>query len=332
MAILGIDEVGRGPLAGPLVLAAVILPDEIVESQPDWYGDLKDSKKISAKKREKLAEIINTEAVVGVGYVMAGEIDRLGMTEALRLGARRAVESVRLAAKEMGIGFSEIIIDGTMNFLTGTNLEKYVTTVVKGDDLVKEISAASIVAKQVRDYYMVQAAEEYPEYGFQQHVGYGTVRHREAIANFGLCPEHRRLVKLVREIAVRDGEDVGSVYDGSVSKNTTMIGNRAEERVVEYLEGFGHQVIARNFKTKICEIDIISLLGEKIYFTEVKYRKNDNFGGGVAAIDKKKLEKMKVGVEMFLKYKKGIEQYNPMLAVADVTGADFFVKDWFEIC
>ena len=64
----------------------------------------------------------------------------------------------------------------------------------------------------------------------------------------------------------------------------------------------------------------------------MKYRKNDNYGGGVAAIDKKKLEKMKVGVEMFLKYKKGIEQYNPMLAVADVTGADFFVKDWFEIC
>ncbi|MBR2726141.1 ribonuclease HII [Candidatus Saccharibacteria bacterium] len=332
MAILGIDEVGRGPLAGPLVLAAVILPDEIVESQPDWYGDLKDSKKLSAKKREKLAEIINTEAVAGVGYVMAGEIDRLGMTEVLRLGARRAVESVRLAAKEMGVGFSEIIIDGTMNFLAGTSLEKYVTTVVKGDDLVKEISAASIVAKQARDYYMVQAAEEYPEYGFQQHVGYGTVRHREAISNFGLCPEHRRLVKLVREIAVRDGEDVGSVYDGGVSKNTTMIGNRAEEKVVEYLERLEHQVIARNFKTKICEIDIISVRGEKIYFTEVKYRKNDNYGGGVAAIDKKKLEKMKVGVEMFLKYKKGIEQYNPMLAVADVTGADFFVKDWFEIC
>ena len=333
MAILGIDEVGRGPLAGPLVLAAVILPDEIIDSQPDWYGDLKDSKKLSAKKREKLAEIINIEAVVGVGYVMAGEIDRLGMTEALRLGARRAVESVRLAAKEMGVGFSEIVIDGTMNFLVGTSLEKYVTTVVKGDDLVKEISAASIVAKQVRDYYMVQAAEEYPEYGFQQHVGYGTVRHREAISNFGLCPEHRRLVKLVREIAVRDGEDVSGVYDGdSSAKNTTEVGNRAEEAVASYLVESGHQVIARNFKTKICEIDIISVRGEKIYFTEVKYRKNDIFGGGLAAIDKKKLEKMKVGVEMFLKYKKGIEQYNPMLAVADVTGADFFVKDWFEIC
>lgn len=331
MAILGIDEVGRGPLAGPLVLSAVILPDEVVRSQPEWYKGLKDSKKLSAKKREELAKEIYANATVGVGYVMAGEIDRLGMTAALKLGARRAVESVRLAAREAGVGFSEIIIDGTMNFLMGTSLEKYVTTVVKGDDLVKEISAASIVAKQVRDYYMVQAAEEYPEYGFQQHVGYGTARHREAISNFGLCPEHRRLVKLVREIAVRDGEDVNGVYDGCVVKNTTVVGNRAEEAVALYLTELGHQVIARNFKTKICEIDIISVMGDKIYFTEVKYRGNDSHGGGLAAVDAKKIKKMKLGVEMFLKYKKVPDEYNPVLAVADVAGEDFCVKDWFEI-
>ena len=331
MAILGIDEVGRGPLAGPLVLSAVILPDAVVESKPEWYRDLRDSKKLSAKKREELAKEIYANATVGVGYVMAGEIDRLGMTAALRLGARRAVESARVAARERDVKFNEIIIDGTMNFLVGTSLEKYVTTVVKGDDLVKEISAASIVAKQVRDYYMVKLAEEYPEYGFQKHVGYGTSRHREAIVRYGLTPEHRRLVKLVREIAVRDGEDVSWVYDGDAKKNTTVVGNEAEEKVAAYLARLGHQVIARNFKTKICEIDIISVLGDKIYFTEVKYRKNDNYGGGVMAVDRKKIKKMELGVEMFLKYKKGIEQYNPALAVADVVGTDFSVKDWFEI-
>ncbi len=328
MAIMGIDEVGRGPLAGPLVLAAVILPDKVVESRPEWYENLRDSKKLSVKKREKLAEIILAEAIVGLGCVMAGEIDRLGMTRALELGARRAVRNLK---EKTGASFSEIIIDGTMNFLTGTSLEKYVTTVVKGDDLIKEVSAASIVAKQARDYYMIQVGEEYPEYGFEKHVGYGTLKHREAIKEYGLIPEHRRLVKLVREIAVRDGEDVSGVYDGDVVKNTTVVGNVAEDKVARYLEDLGHQVIARNFKTKIFEIDIISLLGEKIFFTEVKYRKNDDYGGGLMAIDAKKLKKMELGAEMFLKYKKELGQYNPVLAVADVVGADFRVKDWFEI-
>ena len=91
MAILGIDEVGRGPLAGPLVVGAVILPDE----KPEWTSDLRDSKKLSAKKREALAEIIRAEVPFGLGWVTAGELDSVGISEALRLAARRAVKAVQ---------------------------------------------------------------------------------------------------------------------------------------------------------------------------------------------------------------------------------------------
>ncbi len=324
MAILGIDEVGRGPLAGPLVVGAVVFPKW--EDEPEWYFELKDSKKLSAKKRERLAEVILAETGTGIGFVTAGEIDRLGMMEALGLGTRRAVREVQ----SKHLHFSEVVIDGNINFLKDTRLEKYTTTVIKGDDLIKEISAASIVAKQMRDKYMTLLAEEYPEYGFEKHVGYGTLKHREAILNFGLSPEHRRLVKLVREVAVRDGEDLSYVYEKEKKKNTTGVGEAAETAVVKYLEEKEHLVVSRNYKTKICEIDIVSVYKNKIYFTEVKYRKNEDYGGGVAAVDRKKLEKMKIGVEMFLKLNYKYRKYDPVLAVAGVTG-DFIVKDWIKI-
>jgi ribonuclease HII len=295
---------------------------------PAWIAELKDSKKLSAKKREHLAEIINQEATVGLGFVMAGEIDRLGMSEALKLGARRAVAAARARARVLGTTFTEIVIDGPINFLAGTSYEDYVTTIIKADDLVKEVSAASIVAKQARDYYMTRLAADYPLYGFERHVGYGTAAHRQAIMNYGLCPEHRRLVKLVREIAVRDGEDVSQVFTPNSPKDTTAVGSIAEDKVASYLENQGHLIIARNFKTKLCEIDIISTHGDNIYFTEVKYRRDATRGGGLAAIDARKREKMRLGVDLYFKYQAKHMRYNPLLAVAEVAGADYAVSDW----
>lgn len=321
MAILGIDEVGRGPLAGPLVVGAVILP----ETKPEWVEDLRDSKKLSLKKREKLAEIILSEAsATGLGWVMAGELDGVGISEALRLATRRAVEEVQ----KCHIPFSQIVIDGKVNFLKDTALSRYVSTKVKADDLIKEVSAASIIAKVARDHYMYEVDEKFPGYDFVKNVGYGTAKHMAAIRELGICLEHRKSFEPIRTMVGfdRDGDGMRDVV-----KNTTKVGACGEMAACKYLTGLGHKIVVRNFKTKMCEIDIVSVCGDKLYFTEVKYRKSDDFGGGLAAITADKLKRMKFAVEVFLKMRPEFRDFNPVLSVADVVGVDFTVKDWFEI-
>ena len=191
MAILGIDEVGRGPLAGPRGVGAVILPEE----KSEWVEDLRDSKKMSAKKREKLSAVILAEApATGLGWVSPFEIDEVGISEALRLATTRAVKSVQ----RLHVPFSQIVIDGKVNFLKDTMLSDFVSVMPKADDLVKEVSAASIIAKVARDKYMISLAEKNPEYGFNKHVGYGTAKHMAAISKFGITPEHRKSFEPIR--------------------------------------------------------------------------------------------------------------------------------------
>lgn len=316
MAILGIDEVGRGPLAGPLVVGAVILPEE----EREWYKELKDSKKLSAKKREKLSDMIMVEAAVGLGWVSNIELDEVGISGALRLATRRAVKAVQ----KFHAPFSQIVIDGKVNFLKDTPLEEYVSVMIKADGLIREVSAASIVAKVARDKYMCGLAGKYPEYGFEKHMGYGTVFHRKAIEEFGICPEHRRSFEPCKSLTGFDKEK-------NVVKNTTKIGARGEDAVCEYLVRQGHEIIARNHKTYFYEIDIVSVKDKMIYFTEVKYRKNADFGGGLMAINTKKQKQMRYAAESFLKTKLEFKNLNPILAVADVAGEDFRVKDWFVL-
>ncbi len=316
MAILGIDEVGRGPLAGPLVVGAVILPEE----EREWYKELRDSKKLSAKKREKLSDVIMAEAAVGLGWVTNIELDEVGISEALKLATRRAVKAVQ----KFHAPFSQIVIDGKVNFLKGTPLEGYVSVMIKADDLIREVSAASIVAKVVRDKYMMKLAEKYPEYGFEKHMGYGTEFHRKAIERLGVCPEHRLSFEPCKSL-------VGFTRDEISKKNTSKIGERGEEAVCKHLAQQGHEIIARNHKTYFYEIDIVSICENKIYFTEVKYRKNADFGGGLMAINTKKQKQMYYAAESFLKMKPEFKKLDPILAVADVVGEDFVVKDWFVL-
>ena len=252
MAILGIDEVGRGPLAGPLVVGAVILPEE----EKEWFLDLRDSKKLTARKRQELSEIILKGATAGLGWVQREEIDELGISEALKLATRRAVKSVQ----GLHAPFSQIIIDGKVNFLKGTALEKYVTTVIKADDSIREVSAASIVAKVARDNYMIKLAKKYPGYGFEKHVGYGTKKHLQAINDLGVCPEHRLSFEPCKSL-------VGFSKKEEAKKNTTKIGLKGEDVVENYLKDLGHEIVARNFKTYYYEIDIVSIFQNKIYFT-----------------------------------------------------------------
>lgn len=317
MSILGIDEVGRGPLAGPLVVGAVILPTE----EKPWFKDLNDSKKLTAKKREELSKIILEESTTGLGWVFPKELDELGMTNSLRLATRRAVKII----KEKHTPFSQIVIDGTINFLSGTPLETYTSTLIKADAKIREVSAASIVAKVARDNYMKKLATKYPNYHFEKHVGYGTSAHIEAIHEFGLCPEHRLSFEPCKTLT-------NFTKSEKPKKNTTKIGNLGEDVVTNFLIKNGHEIIARNHKTHFYEIDIISKKSDKIYFTEVKYRKNSIHGNGLEVITKEKQLQMAYAAESFLKYKsREFKNLNPILAVASVSGENFTVNSWFPL-
>lgn len=336
--ILGIDEVGRGPYAGPLVIGACILGDWQNSENTEWIEKLTDSKKLSAKRRDELYVLIKEKALAAAtGWVSSVEIDEIGLSEALRLATRRAVEQIQ----KTKVPFSEIIIDGTMNFLAGTKLEKYVSTLKKGDFLVKEISAASILAKVERDNYMAKLDAVYPEYGFGKHVGYGTAVHQKAMEEFGLTPEHRRSFRPVREIAegkiTAKPKTATRLKTVAEPKNTSeqkitnkQLGDQGEQTVVDFLVTARHEIVARNYKTKLFEVDIISRKNEILYFTEVKYRSDHDFGEALDFIDKKKQQKMHLAVAGFLATHPEYADFRPTLAVAAVD-KDFKLEEWFEL-
>lgn len=317
MPILGIDEVGRGPLAGPLVVGAVILPED---EQP-WFHNLADSKKLTTKKRGALSEIILRESTTGLGWVTSEELDKIGISNALRLATRRAVKRVQA----LHVPFSQIIIDGKVNFLKDTALEKFTSTCVKADAKIREVSAASIIAKVARDQYMINLAAEYPEYGFDRHVGYGTKTHIQAIYKHGLIKEHRKSFEPCKSLS-------GFTKITPSKKNTTKKGNTAEQTVTDYLINQGHTIIERNHKTYFYEIDIISTKDSKIYFTEVKYRENSVHGNGLEAITPAKLQQMHYAALSYLKYTTTkFRNQEPQLAVASVSGKNYTVESWFPI-
>jgi ribonuclease HII len=178
MITVGVDEVGRGCWAGPLVAGAVILTKSI--------EGLKDSKKLSRKRREILAGMIQESALsIGLGWVWPKEIDELGLTEAVRLAMRRALN-------ETNGEYDEIIIDGNYNFFPDNSRYK---AIIKADDLIPAVSAASIIAKVARDDYMAKIAADFPQYAFEKHVGYGTALHVEMLKKYGICHLHRQSYK-----------------------------------------------------------------------------------------------------------------------------------------
>lgn len=279
--ILGIDEAGRGPWAGPLVVGAVVLGCEI--------EGLNDSKKLSKKRREALeVEILAGAQAAATGWVSAKELDELGMSEALRLATRRAVEQIT-------VPYHEIIIDGTVNFLKDTTKGQYVTTLPKADALIPSVSAASIIAKVARDRYMAELDDRYPGYGFKSHAGYGVARHRDAIDTLGVTPEHRLSFAPLQKYGYIPPEKP-EVTD---TITTRAIGNGSEDVAAQELVRQGHAILERNWKTKYCEVDIVSKKDDVLYFTEVKHRKNDKAGDGLAAITPKKLNQMKFAARLY---------------------------------
>ena len=175
-AVCGIDEAGRGPLAGPVCAAAVILP-------PDCRIEgLNDSKKLTDKRRRELYDVIVENAVAyGIAFASHQEIDEINILQATFLAMRRAMDQLRVRP-------DIALIDGNRE----TDFGLPVQTIVKGDSLSANIAAASILAKVTRDRFMLEMDEKYPQYGFATHKGYGTRAHYAALREFGPCPIHRR--------------------------------------------------------------------------------------------------------------------------------------------
>jgi ribonuclease HII len=207
-SIAGIDEVGRGPLAGPVVAAAVILPRGYA------HPEIRDSKVLSAKQRERLVPVIKEDATCwGVGVVEVEEIDRLNILQASLLAMVKALAALKSRA-------DCVLIDGHQTipltlfrigkFLTGRSL--YQKTIIKGDRSCLSIAAASIVAKVARDEMMMDLDRRYPEYGFAAHKGYSCVAHFAALKRFGACPVHRQSFKPVRDITT-DPKNIGPLFE-----------------------------------------------------------------------------------------------------------------------
>jgi len=182
--VAGVDEAGRGPLAGPVVAAAVILDER------NAINGLADSKRLSPRRREALFDEIRGKALCcSVAQASVQEIDELNILQATLLAMRRAVMGLRLPPKL-------VLIDGNRLPLLAIRAE----AIVKGDDKVPAISAASILAKVSRDRWCIEYHQQFPQYGFDQHKGYGTADHLAALRLHGPCPQHRRTFRPVNDL------------------------------------------------------------------------------------------------------------------------------------
>ncbi|CAK8718316.1 RNase HII [Candidatus Electrothrix aarhusensis] len=188
LQVAGVDEAGRGPLAGPVVAGCVIFPSE---PEAQRY---RDSKKLTANQRDKLyAALYDSDAIIGIGITEPAEIDQINILQASLLAMQRAVQDC--GVNRSGVLPDFLLVDGTFK----VPLELPQQPLIKGESKSASIAAASIIAKVTRDRLMAKYHLQYPQYNFQQHKGYPTKAHRAALAEFGPCPIHRKTFKGVRE-------------------------------------------------------------------------------------------------------------------------------------
>ncbi len=273
--IAGVDEAGRGPLAGPVVAAAVILPDDHV------IEGLNDSKKLSAKKRELLFEEINEKAVsVGIGIVSEKEIDKTNILIATQ--------------KAMQMALGKLKQKPTMALIDGYKLPNQVIPnkgIIKGDTKVESIMAASIIAKVTRDAIMLEYDKIFPEYGFAKHKGYGTKQHIEAITKFKATPIHRKSFKPVSF----------NLPTITWLQNNKRVGIVGEQLAACKLMTEGHKIITMNENcTPHGEIDIISEKDNILIFTEVKTYAKEQISSPEIKIDVAKLKKLENAIYCYI--------------------------------
>ena len=269
--LCGVDEAGRGPLAGDVYAAAVILPPDA-----DLPG-LNDSKKLSEKKREALYDLIVEQAVsYCVAAATAEEIDRLNILNATFLAMQRAVDGLSIEPEY-------VLVDGSRRPAT---LCQPCSCVVKGDGTSACIAAASILAKVSRDRYMKQIAAQYPEYRFDKHKGYGTKEHYEAIMEYGVSPVHRRT--FLKNLA------------GGKLTNAHAVGIAGEQAAAGHYQARGYEIVTRNYHSPYGEIDLIVKNGDYLVFAEVKTRKPGSLMAPVTAVTPAKQKKIVQTALVFL--------------------------------
>lgn len=296
--IAGVDEAGRGPLAGPVVAAAVVLPEDV------HMPGLNDSKVLSPERREALfATIQETALASAVGEATVEEIDELNILQATLLAMRRALQG-------LGLRPDRVLIDGT-HLPQGPYPE---LAVVDGDATSLSIAAASILAKVTRDRQMVEHDRDYPEYGFARHKGYGSADHISALREHGPCPIHRRSFGTVADLVTGFSEDYAMFAEGidqagglgelraigeSIAKARAALkpeeveglrerywarqaalgkpGRRGEGIAVTHLQNAGYKILAKNFRAVGGEIDIIAQRRDVLAFVEVKTATSGRF-------------------------------------------------------
>lgn len=267
----GVDEAGRGPLAGDVYAAAVILdPENPIEG-------LNDSKKLSPKKREVLYDEIREKAVsCYVATASVEEIDSLNILQATFLAMRRAVEGLSTPP-------SFALIDGNKN----PNVSVPSRCLVKGDATSASIAAASILAKVERDRYMEELDRRYPQYQFAKHKGYGTKLHYEMLDAYGASPVHR--MTFLRKYFEKKG------YVPSVSS-----GERGEGIASQYLSEQGYRILEVNYRSPYGEIDIIAMRDDILAFVEVKTRSGEMIAEPREAVTASKQEKIRQTALLYL--------------------------------
>ena len=269
--VCGVDEAGRGPLAGPVFAAAVILPIGLD------IQDLNDSKKLSEKTRDRLYdEILSKVLSAGIASADHREVDELNILQATFLAMNRAVG-------QLDVKPDVVLIDGNRDPKIGFRSR----CIVGGDGKSASIAAASILAKVSRDRHMRAMAERYPGYFFEKHKGYGTKLHYEMLEKYGPCGIHR-----LTFLKKKSG--------GGQKTETGRLGKWGEALALEYLLKKGYSTVAEGFRSRFGEIDLIVKNSGFIVFVEVKLRRNDSFAAAREYIGKDKQSKLKATANLWL--------------------------------
>jgi len=276
--VCGIDEAGRGPLAGPVYAAAVILPFGLELSGLD------DSKKLSEKKRDLLFDEITEKAIdFGIGVADHKEIDALNILKATFLAMNRAVDSMKLKP-------DIALIDGNRDPAVMCRSK----CIVGGDSKSASIAAASILAKVSRDRFMLSAAKEYPQYMFEKHKGYGTKLHYDKLGAYGSSEIHRQSFLKKWKAESQDGK---TNHDTFAPKAR---GDLGEALALEFLNNKGYITLTCGFHSRFGEIDLIVSNSEYVVFVEVKLRKNAHFANARDSVDFDKRNKIKATADTWL--------------------------------
>ena len=301
--VAGVDEAGRGPLAGPVVAGAVVIAHDF---HAPWLSRLRDSKQLSPRERSALYTCIRDSGVGwGAGVVSHEDVDRLGIAAATR-------EAMLLAAGDLASRPDFVLVDGLPVDMGGLPAK----ALVGGDRRCLSIAAASIVAKVTRDAIMLDEHTSHPDYGFASNKGYPTRAHLEQLRRLGPCPIHRRSFAPVREaMAELAGVDTGSPD----TLGRQRLGGLGELAARGYVERLGFTVLDTNYRCPYGEVDIVALDGDAVVFVEVRTRRGRSFGAPEESITTAKARRLIATAQTYLQCREGLPpQWRIDLVAVDV--------------